>query len=88
MPGLGKLPFIGRMFGSRSRHNRRNELVIFVTPMAQETVGSAMAAVSREGARLVRMETRDATLVSPLMKPGDPNVEGEALEAKATRAMP
>jgi pilus assembly protein CpaC len=88
VPGLGKLPFLGRLFGSRSRHNRRNELVIFVTPMAQETVGSAMAVVSREGARLVRNETRDATLVSPLMQPGDQTVEGEALEAKTTGPKP
>lgn len=41
IPGLGKLPIIGRLFGSRSRRNTLNELVIFVTPEVIEP-GQAM----------------------------------------------
>ena len=32
IPFLGKLPFIGRLFGSKSKIDREEELIIFITP--------------------------------------------------------
>jgi general secretion pathway protein D len=32
IPGLNRIPIIGRLFGSTSRHRNRTELIVLITP--------------------------------------------------------
>ena len=43
IPGLGRLPFIGRLFSSRNKRTTVNELVIFVTPEVVEPHGAMIS---------------------------------------------
>jgi len=47
IPGLGRLPVIGRFFGSRGQRNAISELVIFITPEVIEPGQSVIGARER-----------------------------------------
>lgn len=66
VPGLGRLPLLGRLFKSKSRNSRRNELVIFVTPMIKEAVSASLETISRASQDVVQAETAGVRLVKPL----------------------
>jgi len=67
VPGLGRVPGIGRLFSSRSDASRRNELVIFVTPMVHGQLQPRLDAVRQSGDALMQRETRDSRLLEPLL---------------------
>lgn len=58
VPGLGRLPLVGNLFGSRSQDHRRTELILLVTPYIVEDASQARALTEAVRAR---METFEAT---------------------------
>ena len=41
VPGLGRLPLLGPLFGSRTRSNDRTELLVLITPYIVEDAAQA-----------------------------------------------
>jgi len=68
IPGIGRLPIIGRFFSSKGQSNSANELVIFVTPEVIEPGEPVMS--RRETQYLIQSDKRvmDARKQLPLME--------------------
>lgn len=65
VPGLGRIPVLGRFFSSRTRSSRRTELVILVTPLVNEGSPAEFGAAARRGQGLVDGLAREAELFKP-----------------------
>lgn len=63
LPGLGRIPGLGWLFKSRSKTDRRNELVIFVTPMLRKHLGTTLDQTSDAAATLVHKEASNGVLI-------------------------
>lgn len=59
VPGLGHIPGLGWLFKSRSRTDRRNELVIFVTPMIRKDMEPPLTGLQDVARKLIHQETAD-----------------------------
>ena len=80
VPWLGRLPWIGRLFRSEDRLNRRTELVIFVTPMVYgDKDAAALEDVRQVSDTRVRRETGDSQLLgkTPSFSPVPPSTGGQ-----------
>lgn len=65
VPGLGRIPLLGKFFSSKSKSSRRSELVIFVTPMVQDAIRPALATMVGESEKVLQRETADANMLHP-----------------------
>lgn len=60
IPGLGRIPVVGRLFSNREKGGRRTELILLVTPYIVEDATQARAITEAVRARMPRVESSDS----------------------------
>ncbi|MDR2673798.1 MAG: secretin N-terminal domain-containing protein [Opitutaceae bacterium] len=67
VPGLGKIPFLGRLFRTEAKYKAKSELVIMLTPRILQPGASLSAADQRAAASLSRGVRAHAGAVAPAL---------------------